>query len=478
MSLLMDALKKAEIAKRQGASSDDQQPLQPVDFSGLTLEPAQARPRATMSDLPSLEPVLNGEVDSSPPPAHPPSPPALPEPSLVSAVASVEKGTATEPITLVAPKKPHQAEPVTPTQHQAIEASAAGQQRIADDRKNAENLFRAKLPEKNSSSKKTFAIALGGMTLLASSAIGVYFWWQLQPKNGLGVSVSSTQTTRPASAPAASAPPALPAPLTPEAPSAQPTIAATPGTTGQAMAASSTPATVGASSTSVPPAVQLAAPAATTRQPANNARRSDDDDEDRPIRLTKSPLRVNPELARGFDAVSRGDRASAYAAYSAVLASDPQNTDALHGMADLALRASKLSDAERYLQQVLVANPRDATALAGLTNLYARNNPAKAEGRLKALAEAQPEHSAPHIALGNLYIVQGRWQEAQQSYFTAYASQPDNPDVLFNLAISLEHLHQPRLAEQYYREALQASKRRPASFTAAQVEERLSALQP
>ena len=98
--------------------------------------------------------------------------------------------------------------------------------------------------------------------------------------------------------------------------------------------------------------------------------------------------------------------------------------------------------------------------------------------KLKALTQAQPELAAASIALGNLYSAQERWAEAQQAYFTAYASQPDNPDLLFNLAITLEYLNQPKLAMQYYKEALQASKRWPASFSAAQVDARLRTLQP
>jgi tetratricopeptide (TPR) repeat protein len=46
-----------------------------------------------------------------------------------------------------------------------------------------------------------------------------------------------------------------------------------------------------------------------------------------------------------------------------------------------------------------------------------------------------------------------RWNDAQQAYFRAYSAEPDNPDILYNLAISLEHLRQNKLAAQYYAQA-------------------------
>ncbi|MBS1131516.1 MAG: hypothetical protein H6R16_2518, partial [Proteobacteria bacterium] len=67
--------------------------------------------------------------------------------------------------------------------------------------------------------------------------------------------------------------------------------------------------------------------------------------------------------------------------------------------------------------------------------------------------------------------------EAQQVYFNAVAADGDNPDYLFNLAISLDHIRQNRLAAQHYRLALEASTKRPAAFDRNKVEKRLGELQ-
>jgi len=69
-----------------------------------------------------------------------------------------------------------------------------------------------------------------------------------------------------------------------------------------------------------------------------------------------------------------------------------------------------------------------------------------------------------YFTLGNQYAQQGRWAEAQQAYFKAFATDPDNADYAFNLAVSLDQLHQPALALEYYRRALALAEKRSASF--------------
>ena len=116
--------------------------------------------------------------------------------------------------------------------------------------------------------------------------------------------------------------------------------------------------------------------------------------------------------------------------------------------------------------------------MAALINMRGQIDPNAAESRLKNLSADQPELAAPHFSLGNLYARHGRWNEAQQAYFRAYSAEPDNPDILYNLAISLEHLRQNKLAAQYYSQAIAAAQTRPAGFDRAQATARLNTLQP
>ena len=59
---------------------------------------------------------------------------------------------------------------------------------------------------------------------------------------------------------------------------------------------------------------------------------------------------------------------------------------------------------------------------------------------------------------------QGRWGEAQQQYFKAFSAEPENADFAYNLAVSLDHIGQPKLALDYYRRALALAPKAGASF--------------
>lgn len=66
--------------------------------------------------------------------------------------------------------------------------------------------------------------------------------------------------------------------------------------------------------------------------------------------------------------------------------------------------------------------------------------------------------------------------EAQQAYFEAYRLESDNADYLYNLAVSLDHLKQARLALDYYQKALAARSKAGGQFDPAAVSRRIKDL--
>ncbi|MGB7990627.1 MAG: tetratricopeptide repeat protein, partial [Candidatus Methylophosphatis roskildensis] len=171
---------------------------------------------------------------------------------------------------------------------------------------------------------------------------------------------------------------------------------------------------------------------------------------------------INPAVAQGYAAYSAGDLESAKRHYEEALRADPRSLDALNGMTAIALRAGRGDLAETYLARALEVDPHDPYALSSLAALKGRSDPQTAERRLRGLIAATPDSPAANFSLGNLYARDGRWGEAQQAYFRAFAAEPDNPDYQFNLAVSLDHIRQSRLALQYYQSALAAA--RPGAF--------------
>ncbi len=326
------------------------------------------------------------------------------------------------------------------------------------------NVFEAKLPPPRHN--RNFAIATGWIGLVAAIGIGAFFWWQLQPKSSIVV--------------AANSPPTPPAPAPIVAPAAPPP----------------TPIAV-----APPPA---AAPSTSTFSSPIAASQSDDDKEDAPaphqreikpprlvpmapapqpespVRKTTTAETTDPLLVQAHGAYSRGENELARQAWKKVLAKDPRNLDALRGLAVVAQQSRQLGEAVGYYQRALEVDPKDAIALAGLMALKVPTDMVQAESRLKTLLAEQPDSAYLNFALGNQFARQQRWADAQQAYFKAYTAEPANAGYVFNLAVSLDQLHQAQLAARYYNEALAIAERQPglsAGFDRAEVLIRLNQLQ-
>lgn len=484
MSLLMDALKKAELAKRQGADSgaDGSPDGSPEDmgFGGLALEPMAEAATA----LPGAEAELAAKAESvtEPPMSLASHLEELDARFLEEAAAAARivptPSIATTKVDAIPPPSPPPA-PAAESYSRPLPAALVESPRRAppdaDDapvKAAAQNLFAAKQPEKQES-RKGFAIAIGVLTVLSVTGIGGYFWWQLQPK--------SSMMAKPMAPP--------PAPAVPQAPPAAPALVA--GVPTQAPPpASQPPATAGPASASGPATTSSprqgvvandddgSAASSRTRPRRQSARAVDAVDDDNPIRVTRQPLRIDPALNRGFEAFNRGELSLAQLEYERARKNDPRNTDVLHGLAAIAMRQGRHDQAETLYRQIIESDPQDTVAISALLNQRGQIDPGLTESRLKSLAAEQPDLAAPHFSLGNLYARMGRWSEAQQAYFRAFSAEPDNPDILYNLAISLEHLRQNKLAAQYYGQAVAAAASRPAGFDRDQAAARLKALQP
>lgn len=196
------------------------------------------------------------------------------------------------------------------------------------------------------------------------------------------------------------------------------------------------------------------------------------------LRISAATRSVDPTLLHAYDAFHADDLAAAEADYAALLAVEPHHADALQGMAALAVRRGHFARAQAYYRQTIAADPANALAQAALLGLDGAADALGAESRLKSLLATQPHQHAVNFALGNVYAAGDRWHEAQQQFFHAHTGDVAQPDYLFNLAVSLDHLQQRTLAADYYRRALAAAARRPAAFDQMRTAARLRALLP
>ena len=181
--------------------------------------------------------------------------------------------------------------------------------------------------------------------------------------------------------------------------------------------------------------------------------------------VARPPAQVNPNVAAGYAAYVAGDFGTARNEYQHALREEPGNRDALLGLAALEIRAGRYESAEALYLRVLQVDPRDSQAQAALIALRSgRSDPLATESRVKSLLAAEPGAHALNFTLGNQLASQNRWAEAQQEYFRAYTAEPDNADFAYNLAVSLDHLRQPRRALEYYQRAISLGEKHGAGF--------------
>ncbi|MQA42809.1 tetratricopeptide repeat protein, partial [Rugamonas aquatica] len=187
-----------------------------------------------------------------------------------------------------------------------------------------------------------------------------------------------------------------------------------------------------------------------------------DNSDIRVARASQQPV-LAPALESGYQALNSGDLAQAQQQYETALRETPTSRDALLGLATLAARKGQADQAAAYYLRLLELDPNDSTAVAGLVGVR-QGDSGQSEAKLRNILNTNPEAAPVLFALGNLQSQQGRWSEAQQSYFRAYTAMPDNADYAYNLAVGLDRLNQPKLALKYYQRALALAQDHAAAF--------------
>ena len=432
MSLLLEALKKAERAKEEAqrrarGEPEGAAPTPVPEPEPVRPEPASAmeQPVRTRDQLPDIHQPLALEEDP-----RPAKPAATPPPE-------------------------RRAEPKKDVQ--------------ASERASARKVFEAKFKEPNP--RLPFYITMGALGVFAVGIV-VYFWMQLQPPPAL----VNTNPPRPSNEMQVAAADLKPTPtLAQQAPAS-----AIPGLPGNPPSAA--PARPSAQAPVQPPAPPAppAAPAPRAPEiPRVEVPRLQAPRAPIPTEVTASrPVpQVHPNIAAGYAAYVAGDLATARTEYQNALREEPANRDALLGVAALDVRAGRFETAEAGYLRLLQADPRDSHALAGLVALRAgRTDPLAAESRVKSVLADNPGSHVLNFTLGNQLAQQGRWAEAQQEYFRAFTGEPDNADFAYNLAVSLDHLRQPKLALEYYQRAIALAKARGGRFDVSAAEGRVAQL--
>lgn len=178
-----------------------------------------------------------------------------------------------------------------------------------------------------------------------------------------------------------------------------------------------------------------------------------------------------------YGQMARGDWTGAEQALRGILTQHPEHVDAMLALAGLYRLQSDREQSVLWQNRARTHAPEHPETLASQASDHANGLPAtQAETHLRTHIAHRPGATPLYFALGNQLAEQGRWHEAHQAYEQALRGDLDNPDYRYNLAVSLDRLHQRHLAGHHYRLAEQYRQSRPAFFSSHALQQRLNEL--
>ena len=186
---------------------------------------------------------------------------------------------------------------------------------------------------------------------------------------------------------------------------------------------------------------------------------------------------IGEQLQAGWSAYNEGDYVRSQQNYQSVLEREPDNRDALLGLAAIAVANGDDTTAMRHYAQLLRLDPQDPIAAPALSSLRGRELDGLDESSLKSLLKRNPEAHQASFALGNIKAAENNWPQAQAYYFDAWRTDPSNADYAFNIAVSLDNLGKQTEAAEFYRRSLSLSGQRSHSFSQDAVRTRLQQLE-
>ena len=500
MSLLLDALNRAGKDKAAAAAADTAGADTAWPALGLLPQSTESEPKLPEASLTTPATPLAVDKES---------------PSLVVA----EGGLSLEPVATLpesaveAPAPPSPAStPAAPAAAKPTSAAAA----LQPD-KIAQTILRAKSAPGMTTSRRPRLLALGGLAgLMAAGLASVFLGWVdpfalISSKPGLGpsgqmaaVTTPTTNNTPPttvAAAPAAVTvePPPQPivAPSAPTHQSADVVLSRkAPSSKSKANAAApgrSEPAVAGKSAKTAAPATTASAPKADC---SAGSLSPDCQQPMRPVAKAKpKPVAPKPpeplptliakaigpsQLEVAYAALTQGRMDEAAAAYKAALAANPDERDALLGLAYIAHLAAREEEARDLYRQVLRQEPGNPTARAGLLIQTLSNDVEDVSNSSRDVAEQHPGSAAAQSVLGHSLVRQGRLADAQQAFQRAYVLEPGVAMHAYNLAVAFDRLRSYGAARAHYERALALSRQNGSEsnsgFSHLVVENRLKEL--
>lgn len=160
-------------------------------------------------------------------------------------------------------------------------------------------------------------------------------------------------------------------------------------------------------------------------------------------------------FAKGQQAQSNGDLATARETFDSILSTDPDNAEVLHALAVLDLQEGLLEQAERRLQAALKINRYGVGYQNSLGDLrIAQNRLRDAEAAYFEELRMRPDFAVSHLKLGNLMMRIGNFQRAVKHFHSTLQFAPESAVAANRLGMALLRLDEFSKAADSFKRAL------------------------
>jgi Flp pilus assembly protein TadD len=151
-----------------------------------------------------------------------------------------------------------------------------------------------------------------------------------------------------------------------------------------------------------------------------------------------APSKLQETARAAMNNVEQGKYRTAEKQYQQILATDPNNLDALSNLGVVYFRTGKIRSAESTLKKALAIAPNDDFVLTTLGIVHYRQSRFDAAlMELRRAIDINPNSATAHNYLGITASQKGRQQEAEKEILQAIAKNPNYADAHFNLAVVL-----------------------------------------
>ena len=170
----------------------------------------------------------------------------------------------------------------------------------------------------------------------------------------------------------------------------------------------------------------------------------------------KKMFDTNYELERAYNALVAGQSEEALRIYEDILTGNPNNKDALFGLASTYHRAGQIDMARTLYGKLLKLDPKHRDGLNNFLVLLADEAPQEALAQMERLEQQNPSFSPIPAQMAIIYQKLGDRERGIDKMYRALSIAPENMTYRYNLAIMLDKTGRYDQASQLYSQLLDA----------------------